>query len=320
MNQPGIPAAILAGLLSFLSPCVLPLVPAYLSFISGTTVAELEKRNARARVFIRSIAFSLGFTTAFTAFSLIFSGSAMFLGRAGASQIISIAGGVIIILLGLNLIFDFIKLLGADTRLIGKFTGKKTHGIAGSFILGLAFSAGWSPCIGPILASILLYAGRDGNLLNAALLLVAYSSGFAIPFIATGLFFDQLKPVLGFFKKQGNKVRIVSGLVLVLFGFIMAFGNLSAISGFFARIGASIEAFSTTNAKLSKVIASVVYVFIIVLIILPSIQKRNDQKGRKLKLVRVIFIVVIALAFAAELLGWFSLLAFSAKWLSFSGL
>ncbi len=320
MNQPGIPAAILAGLLSFLSPCVLPLVPAYLSFISGTTVADLEKRNSRARVFVRSIAFSLGFTTAFTAFALIFSGSAMFLGRAGASQIISLAGGIIIILLGLNLIFDFIKLLGADTRLIGKFTGKKTHGIAGSFILGLAFSAGWSPCIGPILASILLYAGRDGNLINSALLLVAYSSGFAIPFIATGLFFDRLKPVLGFFKKQGNKVRIVSGLVLVLFGFIMAFGNLSAITGFFARLGASVEEFSMINKGLSKAIAAVVYVLLSVLIALPSIPRRNNQEPRKLTAVRIVFFAVIALAFAAEMLGWFSLLAFSAKWLSFSGL
>lgn len=320
MNQPGFFAAIFAGLLSFLSPCVLPLVPAYLSFISGTTVADLEKRNSKARVLVRSLAFSLGFTTAFIAFALIFSGSAMFLGRAGASQLISIAGGVIIMVLGLNLIFDFITLLGADTRLIAKFTGKKTQGIAGSFILGLAFSAGWSPCIGPILASILLYAGKDGNLVHSALLLFAYSSGFALPFIATGVFFDKLKPVLGFFKKQGNKVRIVSGMVLVLFGFFMAFGNLSAISGFFARIGASVQEFSTTNSGFSRVIAAFVYFILSTLVALPVISKKNNTKPKRLSIVRISFLAVIALAFAAEMMGWFSLLSFSAKWLTFSGL
>jgi cytochrome c-type biogenesis protein len=129
---------------------------------------------------------------------VVFSGSAMFVDGNKASQYIGVIGGIVVIILGTNMLLDFLGFLNADSRIIAKLSGTKTKGLTGSFLLGLAFAAGWSPCIGPILASILLMASREGSIGNAAFLLLSYSLGFALPFLASGLFFEKLKPLLAF--------------------------------------------------------------------------------------------------------------------------
>jgi len=189
MNQPDFFAAFGAGLISFISPCVLPLLPAYLSLLSGLTVKQITENQKKSKLFIASLMFSLGFTLAFTAMGIIFSGGMGMIGGA-SSQTIGTISGVLIIILGCNIIFDFIKILQSDVRLIQKFSGKE-RGQVNAFLMGLAFAAGWSPCIGPILASILLMAAKKANMLSAALLLVAYSIGFAVPFVASALFFEN---------------------------------------------------------------------------------------------------------------------------------
>ena len=235
MNAPGLFSAAIAGLLSFLSPCVIPLVPAYLSFISGASIQSLSSKEARGRVFARSLFFAAGFTLAFVAFGIAFSGSAMFIGQGGGKRAVGIAGGILVILFGLNMIFDFIKPLGRDTRLLGRFSGRKTAGNLGALALGLAFAAGWSPCIGPILSSILIYASRQENIPKAAGLMLAYSAGFALPFVAAGLFFDRVRPILAFFSRHGRIVRTVSGTILIFFGAAMATGSLAAVTAFLSR-------------------------------------------------------------------------------------
>jgi len=315
MNQPDLLSAALAGVLSFLSPCVLPLIPAYLSFISGATAAELSARRNRGKVFMRSISFSGGFTLAFTLLGIIFSGGAMFVGRSNASEYIGILGGLIVILLGFNMLFDFIKILDKDARFIGKFSGKKSEGLLGSFLFGLAFAAGWSPCIGPILASILLYASRDGNMAKAAALLLSYSLGFAVPFLAAGLFFDRMKPVLSFFSRHSRGVRIVSGLVLIVFGIAMAAGSLGSVSAFASSLGYGIKKFTAQEPGAARGIGAGIWFLIAAVVVLPALLKK-----RKLPLLGRIAVGVAAAAAIAELFGVFSILSILAKWLTFSGI
>ena len=314
MSQPGILSALLAGFLSFLSPCVLPLVPAYLSFISGSTALELAEGKARGRIFLRSLAFSGGFTVAFTVLGIVFSGGAMFVGQSAAAQWIGIAGGIIVVFLGLNMILDFLKILSRDTRLLGKFTGLKIKGAPGAFVLGLAFAAGWSPCIGPILASILLLAARQGNAARAAMLLVAYSAGFALPFLASGLFFDRLKPVMDFLKRKGRTIRIISGAVLVAFGLAMALGSLGSLSALASRAGYGLLDFLETNTILARYIGIVIWLSVAATAALPALlQKRKFTRWNK------VFVTAGIAAAALESLGLISFLGLIARWFTFSG-
>ena len=315
MSGPGFFSAALAGALSFLSPCVLPLIPAYLSFVSGAAAAELSAKRNRGRVLLRSLAFSAGFTLAFTVLGIAFSGGAMFIGGSGASSYIGLVGGFVVALLGLNMLFDFIGILGRDTRLIGRFSGKKIKGVAGAFLLGLAFAAGWSPCIGPILASILLYASREGSVARASALLLSYSLGFAIPFLAAGFFFDRAKPILAFFARHSRGVRLVSGIVLVVFGIVMAAGSLGSISGLASRLGYGVEEFAARNKGAAKAIGASLWLLVAASIVLPGFLKK-----RKFATPRLIAAGIAAAAAAAELFGIFSILSLLAAWLTFSGI
>ena len=324
MNLPGIFSAGLAGLLSFISPCVLPLIPAYLSFISGASVAELGSGKARSRVFARSLAFSAGFTLAFTILGIVFSGGAMFVGRSQASLYVGIVGGILVILLGLNLIFDFIKFLNVDARFIAKFSGKKNSGIPGAILLGFAFAAGWSPCIGPILGSILLYAGREGNIPRAALLLLSYSMGLALPFLATGLFFDRLKPLLAFLAKRGKEVRFISGVVLIIFGIAMAAGSLGSVSALAARAGYGLEAFVATSPGTATIIGAALWVSIgatfatFYALALSRARKSGSRLAGPSFVAAGLTLAGFALAIA-EAAGIFSTLTILAGWLTFAG-
>jgi cytochrome c-type biogenesis protein len=229
MRDVGIVSAFLGGLVSFLSPCILPLIPVYLSMVSGYSAAELKSGVDRMRITARSLSFVAGFTILFSFLSLIFAGAAMLLG--GPARVIEIVSGCLITLLGLNMALDFVRILDREVKpgfLLG--VGKSRRGYAGAFALGIAFGAGWTPCVGPILSSILILAARGGDAGRALSLLAAYSVGLGLPFIAAGLFLDRLTPALGWFKRNGNFVRIVSGLVLAALGAVMALGKLDIIS------------------------------------------------------------------------------------------
>jgi cytochrome c-type biogenesis protein len=314
MTLPGILGAALAGFLSFISPCVLPLIPAYLSFISGSTALELRSGSSKKKVFASSLAFAGGFTAAFTVLGIVFSGAARLLG--GASIWLGTIGGIVVIFLGLNMVFDFLSFLDRDSRLIARFTGGKTHGPAGAFFLGLAFAAGWSPCIGPILASILLYAGREGNALRAALLLLAYSAGFALPFLAAGLFFDRLKPLMAFLARKGGTVRIVSGIILVALGGVMAAGSLGSLTSLAYRLGDGLRSFVEDRAGVSTLVGVLVWTVLAAFVALPALPPRRAR----LSALRLGIIIVALVLAVMEATGLVSTLGFVASWLGFSGI
>ncbi len=315
MSQPGILSALLAGLLSFLSPCVLPLVPAYLSFISGSTAQEMASGTTRGRIFLRSLAFSAGFASAFTVLGIVFSGGAMFVGQSASAQWISVAGGIIVVVLGLNLIFDFLKVLSRDTRILGRFSGSRIRGAPGAFFLGLAFAAGWSPCIGPILASILILAAREGNAGKAAILLAAYSAGFALPFLASGLFFDRLKPVMSFLAKKGRIIRMLSGIVLIGLGLAMALGSLGTLSSLASRAGYAIIDFREAAPLAGSAIGIAVWLSAAILASLPAFRGKGQLHGWNKAL---IFIGIAAAVLEAA--GVVSFLGLISGWLTYAGI
>ncbi len=310
MNGVGVLTAAAAGLLSFLSPCVLPLIPAYLSFVSGYGLSDIRSGAARFRVLRRTLAFAAGFAIVFTALGLLFSGASMLMG--GLLHRIVLAAGILVILLGFNLIFDFIKVLDLEARF---HAVKAPRGYAGAFLVGLAFAAGWSPCVGPILASILLFAAREGKALEAALLLAAYSLGLALPFLATSIFFDRLAPLMSWFKRHAGGVRIASGVLLVVLGAFMALGRLASMSSFATRSGNALSAAVEGSPEASRFAAAALWALIAASI--PAVSALRRRKV--LTPWRIAFFAAFAALAIGDLAGAWSTARLVAGWLSYQG-
>ena len=223
--------AFVAGLVSFVSPCVLPLVPSYLSFLTGTSLEDLKEQTsaeARTRVFLHALAFVAGFSLIFTLIGL----SASAIGGLFATYKVPIArvGGAVIIILGLNMMGVFkIPMLMMDKRV--HVQGRKQSYWL-SFVVGLGFAAGWSPCIGPILSGIILLAASE-KVLQATFLLLVYSLGLAIPFLLTALMITQSLSFLNRIKRYLPAIEMASGVVLVATGLVLVTGSFTRIAGFF---------------------------------------------------------------------------------------
>ncbi|WP_417668644.1 cytochrome c biogenesis CcdA family protein [Roseibium sp.] len=222
--------AVLAGLLSFVSPCVLPLVPPYLGYLAGVSLEELtgdsDDKAASRRVFFASLAFVAGFATVF----VMLGASASFLGQFITQhiQFLGYIAGAAIIIMGLHFLGVFrIGLLYREARV---HVDRKPAGPLGAYIIGLAFAFGWTPCVGPILAAILFVAGSEDTVAKGAILLAAYALGLGIPFLLAALF---AKPFLGFmkkFRKHMGMVEKAMGLVLVLTGIMFITGQMATLS------------------------------------------------------------------------------------------
>jgi len=310
MREVGLFTAAAAGLLSFLSPCILPLIPGYLSFISGYGLADLRAGNGRFRVLARTAVFVLGFTLVFAVLGIVFSGASLLLGS--LSRALTIASGLLIVVLGLNLLFDFIKALNLEARF---HTTRAPRGYAGAFALGLAFAAGWSPCIGPILASILLYAAREGNAARSALLLAAYSAGLALPFLAAGLFFDRMRPLMEWFKRHARGVQIVSGILLVALGASMALGRLGRISALAPRAGLALRGFALGEPGQARLAGAMLW---LVLAVLP-LGITAARKHRVFAPPRIVVASIFAVICVGELVGLWSTARILSEWLLFQG-
>ena len=223
------PAAFLAGLLSFFSPCVLPLIPAYFTFITGYSLDELTKGESgktRMKVMLATLSFVLGFSFVFI---VLFGVAASFLGEVMKDYrgVVRIVGGILILFFGIHVsgLFRF-KFLDVEKRL---HLEKKPARFIGTFLIGMAFGAGWSPCIGPLLGSILLLAGNQGTVLKGVLLMVTYSAGLAIPFLLIAAFVSS---ILNFMKKATKVLRYVNavaGLLLAAVGILLITDNLRFI-------------------------------------------------------------------------------------------
>jgi cytochrome c-type biogenesis protein len=223
-------AALLAGLLSFVSPCVLPIVPPYLAWLAGVSFDELRDEapgaEQRRRVIIAAFAFVLGFATVFIALGA----TASVIGKTIAQYFdtLAIVAGVLIIIMGLHFLGVFrIGMLYREARVQ---VDRKPAGPLGAYVIGLAFAFGWTPCVGPVLAAILFIAGSEGTALRGAALLGAYSLGIGIPFLLAAIFASRFLGWAARFKKHMRKVEMAMGGLLVLTGILFITGQMSAFS------------------------------------------------------------------------------------------
>ena len=222
-----LPIAFLAGLISFLSPCVLPLIPGYISYISGTSFDKLVEKRKNL-VIIKTIFFTLGFSFVFISLGL----TASFIGKFFLinSDIFRIIAGAIIIFFSLQLmgIINF-KFMNKDIRI---YTDRYSHNLAFPLLVGAAFGFGWTPCIGPILGSILTLAAIEENISESILLLSFYSLGLAIPFIISGILIDKFLLFSKSLRKYVLVITKAGGTILLLTGIAILTGQLQVL-GFF---------------------------------------------------------------------------------------
>ena len=223
-------AALLAGLLSFVSPCVLPIVPPYLAYLAGISFQELSGENVsatmRRRIVLASLFFVLGFTTVFVALGA----TASFIGQTIAQYfgVLSVIAGVLIIIMGLHFLGVFrISMLYREARVN---VASKPAGFLGSYIMGLAFAFGWTPCVGPVLATILFVAGTEDTALRGAGLLAVYSLGIGLPFMLAAFFASRFLNWANRFKQHMRKIEIAMGGLLVVTGILFVTGSMSRIA------------------------------------------------------------------------------------------
>jgi len=216
------PAAFAAGLLSFFSPCILPLIPAYFTFITGFSLEELtgeQVGSIRRKVIVATMAFGLGFSLIF----ILLGASASFLGGLATRyhQVVRVAGGLLIVIFGLHLTGLFrLPFLEVEKRV--QLREKPTH-ILGTVLVGMAFGAGWSPCIGPMLGSILILAGSEESVLEGVGLLTVYSAGLWIPFLLMSVFINLMLVFLKRTRRFMQFVNVAAGMLLIGLGLALVF-------------------------------------------------------------------------------------------------
>ena len=227
-------ASFTAGLLSFVSPCILPLIPAFISFITGVSLENLKTSEQPAKsVFFKTLGFIAGFSLVFIILGMSASWLGGFLGE--YKSILRYAGGLAVIILGLHICGVFkIKFLYRQLSAADKISAGA--GWAGSFFVGCAFALGWTPCVGPILASVLLVASTQGSVASGFWLLVFYSLGLGVPFMLTALFINRFLKVSGFLKKHYKIIEILSGILLVVTGTLLINDSFTKVTVFLLQI------------------------------------------------------------------------------------
>jgi cytochrome c-type biogenesis protein len=223
-------AAFIAGILSFLSPCVLPLVPGYVSLISGTGIETLQEADAPLlrRVMVNSLMFIAGFSIVFIGLGAVATGIGQALHQ--YHDVFAKIAGVVLFIFGLHLTGIFkINALYSDKRM---HSVKGSASPIGSFAVGFAFAFGWTPCIGPILSLILVMAGSQDTVLKGILLLAVYSAGLAVPFLLTSLGVNRFLAFYSRFRRHLHTVEVISGVLLIIFGALIALGRFSILSGY----------------------------------------------------------------------------------------
>lgn len=220
---------LVAGMLTFLAPCTLPLVPAFLGFISGASLGDegVIDRSTRRRIIVNTIFYIIGFSVVFMAFGVLAGLAGAYL--APARTILTRVGGAIVILFGLYLLGVFkIGFLSSDGR--SKLTSKiKSRGPLASFAFGSAFAAGWSPCVGPIVGSVLLLTSTEGSVGVGVLLLGVFSIGLGIPFLLTGIFISRATVVLKKIEKHLLWINRGAGVLVILLGLLLITNNLDLL-------------------------------------------------------------------------------------------
>lgn len=223
-------AAFLAGLVSFLSPCVLPLVPGYVSLISGVGVEQLKTQESQLlrKVMLNSIAFILGFSVVFITLGAVATEVSQMLAR--YRSLLAQVAGVVIVLFGLHLTGVFkIKALYTDARLHSVKGGSTAWG---AFVIGFAFAFGWTPCVGPVLTVILTFAAAQDSITKGVVLLAIYSMGLAVPFLLTALGVERFLKFYSRFRAHMHAIEVASGVLLIALGVLLIIGRFTIISNY----------------------------------------------------------------------------------------
>jgi cytochrome c-type biogenesis protein len=326
--------AFAAGLLSFASPCVLPLLSGYLVFISGTGNGGGEETGAAAKLFpfskrqlrvvVSTLFFVLGFSAVFVLLSVIMYGFIMFVG--GAGRVLNIVSGGLIMVLGLNILFNFIPFLKYDDKSAVCETcapkhpflrpSKRPRGFPGSFIAGLAFGAGWTPCVGAFLGSILLMASQSGKLALSALYLAVYAAGLGLPFLIAAFFWNALMDRIRKARRILPFIRIISGLFLVATGLLMALGRFLLLNGFIQMNAYRLSLWAQSGSPGVRLIPALVFLLFAALPPAISLAKK--------KIPPALLTLVLSAAFlflaAACALGLINCADYLSRWLGYSGI
>ncbi len=235
----GFAAAFAAGVVTFLSPCVLPVIPGYLSFMTGLTARELaDERPPLPVVLVPSLLFVVGFSLVFVALGV----SASMLGQflAEYRSIVMRVAGVLVIAFGL-LLTGVIKVpwLYGEARL--GLERSRAFGRGAALVMGMAFAAGWTPCVGPILATILALAASSGDAGQGAVLLLVYSVGLGVPFVLTAVLFGRLSGLLRWLNRHSLVINRVAGVTLMVLGVLIFTGQLGRLAGWLTRVLPSLQ-------------------------------------------------------------------------------
>ena len=220
---PAMTVAALAGVLSFISPCVLPIVPPYLAYMSGISVGEMKQGRSPL---LAALFFVLGLSTVFLLLGAAASAfGAFFLGNA---DLFSTAAGIVVMVFGAHFLGVIrIPLLDREMRMDA---GQQGGSAFGAYVLGLAFAFGWTPCIGPQLGAILSLAAQEGSVGRGMALLAVYAAGLGLPFLLVAAFFARLSPLVTFLKRHAQRIERIMGLLLWTIGLLMLTGGFSAFS------------------------------------------------------------------------------------------
>ena len=323
---PTLALSFLAGLVSFLSPCIVPLVPSYLSFVGGVAATEAsDTAPSRRSIVLRTVLFVLGFTVVFVALGVLFSGSGALFTNTGT--VINVIAGGLVIVLGLNIIFDFWKFLNIERRV---HFSRRPAGHLGAVVIGMAFGAGWTPCIGPILASVLLLAGTSGNVATGALYLTAFSLGLGVPFLLAGIFFGRAAQALKRIRRYLPAIKVGSGILLIIMGVLIATGRLTELSARLIAAGSRLAAWNAANPVASNWLFAAGTVTIGAVPLVVALVRRprgthgeapGGSASRRTALAVASALAVAGLVLAAlnvvdaiDLAGWFS------SWFRYTGL
>ncbi len=225
--------AFVAGLLSFLSPCVLPLVPPYLCFLAGVSIGELTGSDGRLtsqqnrRIVVMAAMFVAGFTTVFVALGATASAIGSWI--TAYFDILAIVAGALILLMGLHFLgWLRIPLLYREARFQAS---SRPAGLLGAYLIGLAFAFGWTPCVGPVLATVLMVAGAEGTAVRGAALLTAYALGIGLPFLLAAVFAGPFLNLLGRFRRHMPVIEKTMGAALVVTGLLFMTGTMPVLAG-----------------------------------------------------------------------------------------
>ena len=263
--------AFIAGIITFVSPCVLPLIPAYIFYITGLKADEIIED--KLRYILRIIFFISGFTVIFVSLGIItgvLSSSFEHIKTVNnIKQYLNIFFGLLVIFFSLHFI-GIIKIFFLNTEKRFNFS-KLPSGYLGTFLIGMAFAAGWTPCVGPVLATILSLVAAENSIFKGTILLFIFSLGLGLPLAITAMFFNYVQPVVNFLKRHSNKVKIISGIFLFFIGILILSGSLSVITSNISRFAYFLE----DTLPISNYIFSGILLVIGLLFLIPIIKNKR---------------------------------------------